>query len=107
MPVTHTFRVVLLLPLLIAWLPGCRTEPVGTAHVPPECWDLWECNGDQLCGRMVDCVEGRCRDDLPPVVVDCPGDECLDDQDSVVACRLKDLKLAADSVKPEGGILDA
>lgn len=30
-----------------------------------------------------------------------------DDQDSVVACRLKDLKLAADSVKPEGGILDA
>jgi hypothetical protein len=84
-----SYRVAgLLLPaLLVIGLAGsgCKTRALGPANTEFDCWDLWECNPEQDCGQMVQCVDGFCRTDLDPVLVECPYGDCIVDDDCVLA----------------------
>jgi hypothetical protein len=74
-----------LLSVLLLLGSGCESRSLSWVNTEFECWDLWECNPDQDCGQMVQCVGGFCRPDLEPALVQCPYGDCIVDGDCVVA----------------------
>jgi len=85
MVVSYRFAGVLLSVLLLMPGSGCESRSLGWGDIEFECWDLWECNPDQDCGNMVQCVDGFCQPDLGTVLVECPYGDCIVDDDCVVA----------------------